>query len=560
MVRLREVGIPLRPPGSLGVQPWWDEGRVGYGSDRTSRERRVRVPTDPRLPEVRHDPPRARADEGRIPGDVDPRVRTPVFVSGQARGQAEGEETVRGRGRRVDPEPGETARLVALSLPSRRNLATMRAFTGPAMNPEYEKALAAIRAALDDAPPGGVGGGEEDEPRRRHVCHESSVIPRPLSARFGSLLVSVDPIGIIARTTDGSAAGTSLNSSIPIQGGQNGNLRRRPQPIRSGRRPRLLDLSNPSRIVDACLGKPKSPRPRRRRRRRLSSESQPTARRISKRCSRPRSSRSGTTSRAEVGSTRPASSAQPAGVSSEATSRITSFTSSPRTTRPTRSTTATLGSGRSSRRRRCSSRTRRWSGSATRSLNVDVESDDALGGSMIAPRPTLYRDAALADPTEPSLRKGVSLLADAGRVVWIRPSTDEGDLPPNVRIIDAGGATIVPGMVDAHSHVTLPGGSHWIERGADPPEELLEVAEHNGALLGRAGVRWARDVGSPLAMDPRDGRRRALALRVRERWRSDLARPRVRVAGTWISHSGVLTGGLLIEADDGPSLLKAASA
>src|SRR5213596_1824614 len=149
MVRLREVGIPLRPPGSLGVQPGWEEGRVGYGSDRTSRERRVRVPTDPRLPEVRHDPPRARADEGRIPSDVDPRVRSPVFVSGHARGHAEGEETVRGRGRRVDPEPGETARLVALSLPSRRNLATMRAFTGPAMNPEYDKALAAIRAALD---------------------------------------------------------------------------------------------------------------------------------------------------------------------------------------------------------------------------------------------------------------------------------------------------------------------------------------------------------------------------------------------------------------------------
>src|SRR5207249_4011505 len=249
-----------------------------------------------------------------------------------------------------------------------------------------------------------------------------------------------------------------------------------------------LDLSNPTRIVDACLGKPKSPRPRRRRRRRLSSESQPTARRISKRCSRPRRFRSGTTLRAEVGSTRPASSARAAGVSSEPASRITSFTSSPRTTRPTRSTTAILGSGRFSRRQSGSSRTHRWSGSATRSLNVDVESEDALGGSMIAPRPTLYRDAALADPTEPSLRKGVSLLADAGRVVWIRPSTDEGDLPPNVRIIDAGGATIVPGMVDAHSHVTLPGGSHWIERGADPPEELLEVAEHNGDLLGRAGV------------------------------------------------------------------------
>src|SRR2546430_3762071 len=178
---------------------------------------------------------------------------------------------------------------------------------------------------------------------------------------------------------------------------------------------------------------------------------------------------------------------------------------------------------------------------------------------MAPPRPTLYRDAALAELMGPSLRKGVSVLVANRRITWIRSSSEEGDLPADVRIIESGGSTIVPGMVDAHSHLSLPGGSHWIDRGADPPEELLEVAEHNGDLLGRAGVRWARDVGSPLAVDPRDGRRRALALRVRERWRSDSARPRVRVVGTWISHSGVLAGGLLIEADDGPSLLKAAS-
>src|SRR3989475_4616000 len=180
-------------------------------------------------------------------------------------------------------------------------------------------------------------------------------------------------------------------------------------------------------------------------------------------------------------------------------------------------------------------------------------------GRVTAARPTLYRDAALADGTGPSLRKDVSVLVDGGSVVWIRPASDEGPLPPDVHVIDAGGSTIVPGMVDAHSHVTLPGGWHWIDRRADPPEELLEVAEHNGDLLGRAGVRWARDVGSPLAVDPRDGRRRALALRVRARWQSDLNRPRIRVAGTWIGHSGVLTGGLAIEADDGPALLQAAS-
>ena len=178
---------------------------------------------------------------------------------------------------------------------------------------------------------------------------------------------------------------------------------------------------------------------------------------------------------------------------------------------------------------------------------------------MSVVRPTLYRDAALADGTGPSLRKEVSVLVDAGRVVWIRRSPDEGELPPDVHVVDAGGSTIVPGMVDAHSHVTLPGGSHWIDRGADPPEELLEVAEHNGTLLGQAGVRWARDVGSPSAVDPADGHRRALALRVRERWRTDASRPRLRVAGTWLAHSGVLPG-MMIEVDDGPTLLAAAKA
>ena len=179
---------------------------------------------------------------------------------------------------------------------------------------------------------------------------------------------------------------------------------------------------------------------------------------------------------------------------------------------------------------------------------------------MTSPRPTLYRDAALADGTGPSLQKGVSILVDQRSIVWIHPSSDEGDLPPNVRVIDAGGSTVVPGMVDAHSHVTLPGGSHWIDRILDTPEELLDVAEHNGDLLGRSGVRWARDVGSPAAVDPEDGRRRALALRVRQRWLEDRSRPRIRVAGTWLAHSGVLPTGVAIEADDGPHLLKAASA
>src|SRR2546428_7945439 len=105
---------------------------------------------------------------------------------------------------------------------------------------------------------------------------------------------------------------------------------------------------------------------------------------------------------------------------------------------------------------------------------------------MTIHRPTLYRDTALADGTGPSLRKGVSVLVHDRRIVWGRPSSDERDLPPDVRVIDAGGSTIVPGMVDAHSHVTLPAASHWIHRGAHPPAALPVVAQHTGGLRGPA--------------------------------------------------------------------------
>jgi imidazolonepropionase-like amidohydrolase len=168
----------------------------------------------------------------------------------------------------------------------------------------------------------------------------------------------------------------------------------------------------------------------------------------------------------------------------------------------------------------------------------------------------LYRDAALADGRSPRLRVGVSLLAEDGRVRWIRPAGEEGACPPGCEVVDAGGTTIIPGLVDGHSHLTLPGGSHWIERGADPTETLVAVAESNGELQHRSGVRWARDVGSPRRAY--DGGEQAVSLGVRDRWRGRRDRPYVRAAGTWITVAGVLPAGLSVEARDGDELVTAA--
>jgi imidazolonepropionase-like amidohydrolase len=172
---------------------------------------------------------------------------------------------------------------------------------------------------------------------------------------------------------------------------------------------------------------------------------------------------------------------------------------------------------------------------------------------------TLYRDAALTDARSDRLEIGVSVLVTDDRVAWIRPSEDEDPVVGGAEVVDAGGATIVPGMVDAHSHLTGPGGAHWIERFSDNPGRLLAVAEDNAKLLRGAGVRWARDVGSPLGRDPVDGRERALSLGVRDRWAGRREYPYVRAAGTWITLRGAFPAFSSAEAADGDELVAAAT-
>ena len=112
-------------------------------------------------------------------------------------------------------------------------------------------------------------------------------------------------------------------------------------------------------------------------------------------------------------------------------------------------------------------------------------------------RSLVLHDAALADGRSEHLTLGVSLRVQDGRIAWIRPA-DDADLS-DAEVVDAGGATIVPAMVDGHSHLTLQGGSHWFERGGDPPAVLMQVARDNARRLVQAGVLWARDVGAPRA-------------------------------------------------------------
>lgn len=185
--------------------------------------------------------------------------------------------------------------------------------------------------------------------------------------------------------------------------------------------------------------------------------------------------------------------------------------------------------------------------------------------TLPSPRPSarprtgriLYREAALADGRSATLQRPISVLVEDGRIAWIRPSGGEDD-PGDADVVDASGATIVPGMVDAHSHVTGQGGAHWIDRFADDPQRLLAVADANGRAAWDAGIRWLRDVGSPVAVDPHDGRERALALGIRDRWSERLDLPTIRAAGAWVMRRGSSGVSGAVEAGNADELLAAA--
>lgn len=71
------------------------------------------------------------------------------------------------------------------------------------------------------------------------------------------------------------------------------------------------------------------------------------------------------------------------------------------------------------------------------------------------PPPTLLRDAHVFAPEDLGLRQ---VLVAAGRVLWIGAADDAAPSLPGLEIVDLGGKRLIPGLIDAHAHVTGGGG------------------------------------------------------------------------------------------------------
>lgn len=111
---------------------------------------------------------------------------------------------------------------------------------------------------------------------------------------------------------------------------------------------------------------------------------------------------------------------------------------------------------------------------------------------MRAKVPLLITAATLIDGTgAPPVRPGAVLL-EGERIIAIGPRSDA---PNGVDRIDLGDATITPGLIDCHVHLSDGGLPDASVQDRDPPSlRVLRMAEHARRTL-EAGVTTVRDVG-----------------------------------------------------------------
>jgi hypothetical protein len=81
-------------------------------------------------------------------------------------------------------------------------------------------------------------------------------------------------------------------------------------------------------------------------------------------------------------------------------------------------------------------------------------------GSTVAHSATVIRAARWLDVTSGQLRSPANVLIENGVIKSIAAQ----DVPTGVDVIDLGDVTLLPGLIDAHTHLTLDFDGDWVHR------------------------------------------------------------------------------------------------
>ncbi len=124
--------------------------------------------------------------------------------------------------------------------------------------------------------------------------------------------------------------------------------------------------------------------------------------------------------------------------------------------------------------------------------------------AQTAPKTTYIRAGRLFDATGDSVRNNVLIVVEGERIKEVRAG---GDAPAGADIIDLSQATVLPGLIDCHTHLSSRADRYSeIYAFKDTPFSHAFFAVGNAKRTLLAGFTTVRDVGSPpfLAVDLRN--------------------------------------------------------
>ncbi len=122
-----------------------------------------------------------------------------------------------------------------------------------------------------------------------------------------------------------------------------------------------------------------------------------------------------------------------------------------------------------------------------------------LGGAVLAETPatTLFVNVNVFDGQSAAIRKNVSVVVEGSTISEIKNGRMEA--PQGATVIEGGGRTLMPGLIDNHTHIFMAGSSQAEMLDPNNTFEMLEAtaADEAKKMLLR-GYTAVRDVGGPI--------------------------------------------------------------